>query len=78
MSKPLIVFISIMICIIAVLFVFLRDIQAEKSKVQKINMEYEKYLNTEVYGTDVGTLINKAVNSNERNNVKKDGQRKIH
>ena len=33
------------------------------------NKEYEKYLNKEIYGTDVITIINRATDSNQKNNV---------
>ena len=36
------------------------------------NKEYEQYLNKEIYGTDVITLINKAINNNTKNNIQKD------
>ena len=43
-----------------------------KSEIKKENSEYEDYLNKEITGTDLATLMNKAINSNEINNVNKD------
>lgn len=43
-----------------------------KKVITKENLEYEKYLNNNFHGTDVITLINKAISSNEKNNVSKD------
>ena len=40
--------------------------------MQQINPEYESYLNKEIYGTDVATLINKAIDNNKKNDVTKD------
>jgi hypothetical protein len=44
----------------------------KKQEISKKNGEYERYLNSEIYGSDVATLINKAISSNESNNVQKD------
>lgn len=71
MKKPIIIFISIMICIMVILFVLLRDVQSKTREAQKFNLEYEQYLNKEIYGIDIGTVINKAINNNERNGVEK-------
>lgn len=40
--------------------------------IKKENSEYEYYLNKEIYGTEVTTIINKAINQNENNRVQKD------
>ena len=47
------------------------NIKRKGTELQK-NKQYEDYLKNEIYGTEVVTLINKAVNSNEENNVTKD------
>lgn len=36
------------------------------------NSKYEYYLNRTIYGTEVATIINKAINQNENNQVQKD------
>lgn len=40
--------------------------------IKEENSEYEYYLGKTLYGTDVATLINKAVNQNENNKIEKD------
>ena len=72
MKKTLILIISILICVMVILFVFLRNVESNERKMQNINLEYEEYLNKNIYGTDVGTIINKVVNHNEKNKVEKD------
>lgn len=67
----------ICILITAILIVLVISVQiTQKQKSQRLaaryNAEYEQYLNKEIYGTDVVSIINKAINSNERNNVLKD------
>lgn len=39
--------------------------------VKQLNSEYEYYLGKQVYGLDLATLINKAVNQNENNHISK-------
>lgn len=45
-----------------------KEIAANK----QANREYEKYLNQDIYGTDVITIINKAMDTNLANNVATD------
>lgn len=44
----------------------------QTAAIQKINKEYEFYKDKELLGTDVTTAINKALDSNERNEIPKD------
>lgn len=39
--------------------------------IKEENSEYEYYLNKTIYGTEVTTIINKAINQNENNNIQK-------
>ena len=59
--------VTIVVCIVGI------NINAKNSNVaRQQNKQCEDYLNNEIYGTDVVTLINKAINNNENNNVLKD------
>ena len=63
----LIILIMVIICIVGI------NLNSKTSKsVLQTNKEYEQYLNEEIYGTEVITLINKATSSNETNQVSKD------
>lgn len=42
------------------------------TEIQKLNKEYEFYKDKTLLGTDVTTAINKALDSNERNEIPKD------
>ena len=42
--------------------------------LKNYNNEFTKYENTEIVGTEIATILNKAVNNNEQNNVNKDEQ----
>lgn len=42
------------------------------SQIKKSNSEYEQYLDKQILGTTVFTIIHKAINDNEKNEVEKD------
>ena len=44
---------------------------------KQANIEYEKYLDKDLYGTDVATILNKATNENKQNNVEKQDEKYI-
>lgn len=48
------------------------NLKTTTEAVHKGNKEYEYYLGKEIYGTDVTSLMNKAINENEKNGVEKD------
>lgn len=48
------------------------DLKTTTEAVHKSNKEYEYYLDKEIYGTEVTSLMNKAINENEKNGVEKD------
>ena len=61
--------IAIIICSVCGLLI---TINTTNRIIKEENSEYEYYLNKTVYGTEVTTLINKAINQNENNNIEKD------
>lgn len=63
----LILFIIIILCFVAIK----SNSKVSKTVIRK-NSEYEQYLNSEILGTDVITLINRAMSENYTNNVLKD------
>lgn len=71
--KKIIIFI---VCIIIVLLSIFGNkyinYREEQSKIKKENLEYEAYLDKEITGRELTTMINRAVNNNEKNSVKKD------
>lgn len=72
MKKTLAIIIIIFLIVTFSVINFVLNIQTESRQTKKENMEYEYYLNKEIYGTDVATIINKAIESNKKNNVAKD------
>lgn len=72
MKKSLFIILAIIFIIICVVSVSIINLKSEKKETIKENLEYEQYINKEVLGTDIATLISKAVDNNEKNNVPKD------
>ncbi len=51
-------------------YIFYRT-KINNDKINKHNSMFEKYLEQEIYGADISTIINKAVDLNEKNQVEK-------
>ena len=72
MKQSLLLILAVVFLLIAVACYNLIGIQSKKNSIKKENLEYESYLNKEVYGTDVATIISKAIDQNEKNKIPKD------
>ena len=73
--KKLIVIIICLVCIVLSIFtVKYMQYKSEKAKIKESNLEYEAYLNKQIFGTELTTFINKAVDNNKKYNVPKDEQ----
>lgn len=71
MKKIITIFIIILVVILAIGYQYLNNIS--KSNIAKTNnLKFEIYINKEINGTELATIINKAINSNEQNEIKKD------
>ena len=71
--KQTIIITSIIMMIFGVLF-FSKyfEYRQKYTEAKKFNIKYEKYLNKEILGTDITTIINYAVDDNEKEFIKKD------
>lgn len=72
MKKSLYIIIIVFIIILGITLLFISNVQSAYKEAKKENYMYEKYLNKEVMGTEVASMINKAVDNNEKYNIKKD------
>lgn len=72
MKKQLILILVLILIIVIVLAVNITQKQNEKKKLQNYNAEYEQYLDKVIYGTEVATIMNKAIDNNKNVNVQKD------
>lgn len=71
MKKGIIILVILAIIIIAPLMLILGKYKAERNEVDKFNLEFEQYKNKNIYGTDIGSLINYAINNNKNYNIQK-------
>ena len=67
--KKLAIFFAIIILIICGIFGLYLNYKAQYNTSKKANLAFENYLNEEVYGTDLATIINRAVDNNQKNEV---------
>ena len=74
MKKNLIIISIILLIIIIICFVGIKVNSRTSNLVKRQNTTYEQYLDSEIYGTDVVTLINMAISDNETNKVQKDSK----
>lgn len=72
MKKSFLLILAILLIIVFIVLGTVLTKRTKYSQVEKYNKEYEYYLNKELYGTEVATLINKVVEQNEKSNVAKD------
>lgn len=72
--KKIIIFLAIVLVIVCIALYNYNSIKITKSQIAEENAEYEQYLNRELYGIDLATIINKAVDQNTKNKIEKDEQ----
>lgn len=71
MKKLAIFFLVIVILVVGMSYIYL-NYKANYYEAKKQNRQFESYNEQEIYGTELTTVINKAVNQNEINEVQKD------
>ena len=72
--KKIAIFFIITILIVCAIFAMYISYKSNYNMSKKSNLAFEKYLNEEVYGTDLATVINRAVDRNEKNEVTKNNK----
>ena len=72
--KKILIIITFVIIILILFAIKYYNFKDELSKTKGINAQYESYFQKELYGTDVATIVNRAVNDNENNRIKKDSK----
>lgn len=70
--KKLAMFFLIVIIIIVGIFYLYLDYKANYYETKKANRQFESYEGQEIYGAELATIINKAVDNNQNNEVAKD------
>ncbi len=71
MKKLAIFFLIVIIIIVGISYMYL-NYKASYYEAKKENKQFESYDGQEIYGAELATIINKAVDNNEWNEVPKD------
>ena len=71
MKKLIVIFVILVIAIIAGLYRFF-NFRQEKNELKETNKQYEYCYNKEIYGAELATIINKAIENNEKYGIKRD------
>lgn len=69
--KKILLFFIIVIVIVAIIAGMYMNYKMNFNISKKENLEYEYYTDKQITGTELATLINKAINNNENNGVQK-------
>ena len=72
MKKTLLIIITIFIVILATVYGLITSKKINQNEIQKNNKYYENYLNKELLGTELATIMGKAIEQNITNEVPKD------
>ncbi len=70
--KKIFVFLAIVVVIVCIIAYQYNTYQRRQKAIISANNEFEQYLNKEIYGIDIATLINKSIDLNEKNSISKD------
>lgn len=71
MKKIILCFIMLITVIIIILAVKISDNNMKANTVKAYNERFEQYKNQTLYGADVTTIINRAIDNNNQNNIQK-------
>ncbi|MCI8383631.1 MAG: hypothetical protein HFJ33_01990 [Clostridia bacterium] len=75
MKKLAIFFLLIVIIVVGISYLYL-NYKASYYEAQKENKQFSSYENQEIFGVELATIINKAVDNNQNNEVEKDNKKK--
>ena len=71
--KKFVVFLIVILVIISCIAYIYLNYKANFYDARNQNMQYENYLDKEIYGSELASIINKAVDNNVKDKVSKDG-----
>lgn len=71
MKKSIFIVLAILFITTIAIFLYIYNIRKIENIAIKHNKQYEEYCNKEILGTELISLINKAIDYNEKNNVEK-------
>ena len=71
MKKSIIIILILLLIVSTAVCLYVYNINKTESYAEKNNKEYEKFYDQEILGTTLISIINKATNDNEKNDVEK-------
>lgn len=74
MKKIIFSIILVVILILAIITVAISNKNAKNNEIKAFNSNYEQYLGKTIYGADILTIINKAIDNNEKYAIEKDSE----
>jgi len=75
MKKIAIFFLIIIVIIVGISYMYL-NYKFNYNQAKRENMQFESYYEQEIYGTELATIINKAIDNNQINEIQKDNKGK--
>lgn len=72
--KKILIFLAVVVIIIAIVGMRYSSYKAEYNAVMQENAEFGVSINKEIYGLDIATIMNRAVDKNTKNKIEKDEQ----
>ncbi len=72
MKKNIIYIIIVLIIIIVPIMIIVSNYKQTQNEINKFNLLYEKYKTGKYYGSEIGSIINNAINNDEKNEIEKD------
>ena len=71
MKKTLIIMLILFVAILAAVSIAVVDLQQTGKQVKQFNQIFEEYKDKSLLGSEVASLINKAIDNNEKNQISK-------
>lgn len=72
MKKPLIILITLFVVVAIMVTVIINSKQNDIKAIKQFNDSFEQYIGKQIYGTEVTTVISKAIKNNENYGIQKD------
>lgn len=72
MKKTIIILIAVIIVLVSIIGIKYSSYLVNLNEIKIENAKYEKYINQEIYGIDLATLINKSVDQNVKKEIEND------
>lgn len=72
MKKNILYVLLILLIIIVIVVINISNNRIKKNTISNFNVEFEKYKEKTLYGADILSIINKAIDNNKQNEIKRD------